>query len=103
MTTKPKATPSKVEQAPGAAPFPQSASPAMTSTEGPLVGAKTPIIGIGASAGGLEALEQFFSHVPARSGLAYVVVQHMDPVKESLLAGLLQRVSVLPVVFPIRS
>lgn len=98
MTTKPKATPSKVEQAPGAAPFPQSASPAMTSTEGPLVGAKTPIIGIGASAGGLEALEQFFSHVPARSGLAYVVVQHMDPVKESLLANLLQRVSVLPVV-----
>ena len=70
----------------------------MSSPPGPLVSTRTPIVGIGASAGGLEALEQFFSHVPARSGLAYVVVQHMDPAKESLLAGLLQRVSVLPVV-----
>ncbi len=67
----------------------------------PLVGRKTPIIGIGASAGGLEALEQFFSHVSPKSGLAYVVVQHLDPVKESLLPDLLQRYSQLPVV-PVR-
>lgn len=38
-----------------------------------------PIIGIGASAGGLEALEQFLSHVPANSGTAFVVIQHLDP------------------------
>src|SRR5215475_12639495 len=37
------------------------------------------VVGIGASAGGLEALEQFFSHVPKGSGLAYVVVQHLAP------------------------
>jgi two-component system CheB/CheR fusion protein len=37
------------------------------------------IVGIGASAGGLEAFEQFLAHVPASSGLAFVVVQHLDP------------------------
>jgi|GEM_PF-3954602 len=38
-----------------------------------------PIIGIGASAGGLEALEAFLSNVPAKSGLAFIVIQHLDP------------------------
>ena len=98
MSTKRSPSLPPVDLAPEAAPIPHSASPSLTTSDGPLVGAKTPIVGIGASAGGLEALEQFFSHVPARSGLAYVVVQHMDPVKESLLAGLLQRVCALPVV-----
>jgi len=98
MTSKRNSSPTPVEAAPHAAPFPQSGSEALAGTDGPLVGPRMPIVGIGASAGGLEALEQFFSHVPARSGLAYVVVQHMDPVKESLLAPLLQRVSALPVV-----
>ncbi|MEO8154130.1 MAG: chemotaxis protein CheB [Rhizobacter sp.] len=55
------------------------------------------IVGIGASAGGLEALEQFFARVPARSGLAYVVVQHLDPTQKALLAELLQRVTSLTV------
>jgi len=51
------------------------------------------IVGIGASAGGLAALEEFFTHVPAKSGLAYVVVQHLDPTSTPLLAELLQRVT----------
>jgi len=55
------------------------------------------IVGIGASAGGLAALEQFFAHVPAKSGLAYVVVQHLDPTSTPLLAELLQRVTGMPV------
>ena len=38
----------------------------------------TQIVGLGASAGGLEALEQFLANVPVGSGLAYVVVQHLD-------------------------
>lgn len=59
--------------------------------------AATRIIGIGASAGGLAALEQFFEHVPPASGLAYVVVQHLDPTEKSLLPELLQRVTALPV------
>jgi two-component system CheB/CheR fusion protein len=55
------------------------------------------MVGIGASAGGLEALEQFFAHVPTDSGLAYVVVQHTSPEHKTLLGSLLQRVTTLPV------
>jgi two-component system CheB/CheR fusion protein len=55
------------------------------------------IVGIGASAGGLVALEQFFSHVPPDGGLAYVIVQHLDPKREGMLVELLQRHTPLPV------
>ncbi|MEO6566500.1 MAG: chemotaxis protein CheB, partial [Casimicrobiaceae bacterium] len=55
------------------------------------------IVGIGASAGGLEALAQFFSRVPVGSGLAYIVVQHLDPTQKAMLAELLQRVTSLSV------
>jgi two-component system CheB/CheR fusion protein len=55
------------------------------------------IVGLGASAGGLEALEQFLGSVPATSGLAYLVVQHMDPTHETLLVELLQRATPMPV------
>jgi two-component system CheB/CheR fusion protein len=55
------------------------------------------IVGIGASAGGLEALEAFLSHVPVDSGLAYVVIQHMDPTHKGMLTDLLQRVTSIPV------
>jgi two-component system CheB/CheR fusion protein len=57
-----------------------------------------PIVGIGASAGGLTALEQFLSHVPPQSGLAIVVVQHRDPHSEGMLVELLQRHTRMPVV-----
>ena len=57
-----------------------------------------PIVGIGCSAGGLEALEKLLSHVPAGSGMAFVIVQHLDPVHVSALPELLQRVTTLPVV-----
>jgi two-component system CheB/CheR fusion protein len=51
-----------------------------------------PIIGIGASAGGLEALEQFLKHVPADSGgMAFVIVQHLDPTHKGIMPELLQR------------
>ncbi|MBU3937856.1 MAG: chemotaxis protein CheB, partial [Proteobacteria bacterium] len=50
-----------------------------------------PIVGIGASAGGLEALEQFLGHVPVKSGMAFVIVQHLDPTHQGLLPELLQR------------
>jgi len=55
------------------------------------------IVGIGASAGGLVALEQFFSQVPPDGGLAYVIVQHLDPKREGMLVELLQRHTPLPV------
>ncbi|MFU8844417.1 MAG: chemotaxis protein CheB [Bacteroidales bacterium] len=56
-----------------------------------------PIVGIGASAGGLEALEQFLSNVPENSGLAYVVIQHLDPTQKGMLPELLQRISKMKV------
>lgn len=49
-----------------------------------------PLIGVGCSAGGLPALEAFFSHVPEASGMAFVVVQHLDPTHVSVLPELLQ-------------
>jgi len=54
---------------------------------------KFPIVGIGASAGGLEALEQFLGNVAENSGMAYVVVQHLDPTHKGMLPELLQRIS----------
>ncbi|MBT9457982.1 MAG: PAS domain-containing protein [Burkholderiaceae bacterium] len=54
-------------------------------------------VGLGASAGGLDALEQFVARLPPRSGMAFVVVTHMDPTQPALLAQLLQRVCALPV------
>jgi two-component system CheB/CheR fusion protein len=52
----------------------------------------TPIIvAIGASAGGLEAIEQFLGAVPDSSGLAFVVVQHLDPTHQGIMPELLQR------------
>lgn len=56
-----------------------------------------PIVGIGASAGGLEALEQFLAHVPENSGMAYIVIQHLDPTQKGMLPELLQRVSKMQV------
>lgn len=61
-----------------------------------------PIVGIGASAGGLEALELFLRNVPNESGLAYVVIQHQDPDHKGMLPELLQRVTDMTVT-PIRN
>jgi len=57
-----------------------------------------PIVGLGASAGGLEALEQFLSHVPKGCGLGFVVVQHLDPIRKGILVELLQRSTAMPIV-----
>jgi two-component system, chemotaxis family, CheB/CheR fusion protein len=56
-----------------------------------------PIVGIGASAGGLEAIEQFLGNVPENSGMAYIVVQHLDPTHKGMLPELLQRISKMQV------
>ena len=70
----------------------------MKNNEARLEGAPIPVVGIGASAGGLVALEQFLSHVPADSGVAFVIVQHLDPNREGMLVELLQRSSPISVV-----
>lgn len=56
------------------------------------------VVGLGASAGGLEPLRQLLARVPQRSGLAFIVVQHLDPTQDSLLGDLLQSVTSMPVV-----
>jgi two-component system CheB/CheR fusion protein len=56
-----------------------------------------PVVGIGASAGGLEALDQFLGNVPENSGMAYVVIQHLDPTQKGMLPELLQRISKMKV------
>jgi len=55
------------------------------------------VIGVGASAGGLEALEDFFSHVLTPCSAAFVVVQHLDPTQKSIMSKLLQRITQMKV------
>lgn len=74
--------------------------PAKPKTATPLAAPDTtrfPIVGIGASAGGLEALELFLKGVPADCGMAFVVVQHLDPTHKGILVELLQRATSMPV------
>ena len=56
-----------------------------------------PIVGIGASAGGLEALTALLEALPPDTGLAFVIIQHLDPKHESLLPSLLARSTGMPV------
>jgi hypothetical protein len=56
-----------------------------------------PVVGIGASAGGLEAFTRLLKHLPTTTGMAYVFVQHLDPTHASLLLSLLARVTTMPV------
>ncbi len=64
----------------------------------PMVNVWFPIVGIGASAGGLEALEQFLAHVPAGSGMGFVIVQHLDPTHKGIMPELLQRATGMKVI-----
>src|SRR5580698_4035716 len=57
-----------------------------------------PIIGMGTSAGGLEALEHFLSHVPKSSGMAFIIVQHLDPTRQGIMPELLQRITGMKVI-----
>jgi two-component system, chemotaxis family, CheB/CheR fusion protein len=56
-----------------------------------------PVVGLGASAGGLEALRSFFNEVAVNSGMAFIVVVHMAPKQPSLMPELLQKVTPVPV------
>src|SRR5262245_23110209 len=57
-----------------------------------------PIVGIGGSAGGYEAASELLKHLPSRSGMAFVIVQHLDPHHASNLPKLLGKVTQLPVM-----
>ncbi|HEY0171970.1 MAG TPA: CheR family methyltransferase, partial [Pyrinomonadaceae bacterium] len=55
------------------------------------------VVGLGASAGGIRALKEFFEHAPERSGMAYVVILHLSPDHDSQLAEVLQQSTPMPV------
>ena len=57
-----------------------------------------PIVGVGASAGGLEAFARLLKRLPAKTGMAFVLVQHLDPRHESRLTEILSRATSMPVV-----
>jgi len=56
-----------------------------------------PVVGIGASAGGLEAFTQLLSHVPTDTGMAFILLQHLDPSQPSLLSEIIARTTEMPV------
>src|SRR6266567_6845077 len=56
-----------------------------------------PIVGIGGSAGGFEATMELLRHLPAKNGMSFVVVQHLDPHHASKLASLLGKATAMPV------
>src|SRR6266508_6826736 len=56
-----------------------------------------PVVGIGASAGGIEAVKQVLQALPADTGMAFVLVQHLDPTHASMLTEILSRATTMPV------
>ncbi len=70
---------------------------ATASDYSPPRGNPFPIVGIGASAGGLEAFAQLLAALPEHTGLAFVLVQHLDPLHESMLVEILAPVTTIPV------
>src|SRR5471032_3160541 len=76
----------------------KSVPPIRPETSASPASATFPIVGIGASAGGLEALDQFLGRVPTGSGMAFVIVQHLDPTRKGIMPELLQRVTDMKVI-----
>ena len=66
-------------------------------TPSPPRGKAFPIVGVGASAGGLEAFSQLLEHLPSTTGMAFVLIQHLDPTHASQLPEILGRKSGMPV------
>ncbi len=83
---------------------PAESNTQLTKTATAMVTAEPPaesclrIVGIGSSAGGLEALELFLNAVPPASGLAFVIIQHMDPTHKGMMPELLQRTTEIKVM-----
>ena len=84
-----------VRPPPGQTPKPDASAPVAAPLPVPR---DFPVVGMGASAGGLEAFEQFFRLMPSDSGMAFVLVSHLDPEHESLLTEILQRSTAMPAV-----
>ena len=80
----------------GDQPLPTSQTARFSANKrGPL---KVPVAGLVASAGGLDAFKKFFAAMPADSGIAFVLIPHLDPEHESLMVELLARHTSMPVI-----
>jgi two-component system, chemotaxis family, CheB/CheR fusion protein len=89
--------PAQPDKPADSSPQPPSAAEAAPAQSKPEPGGP-PIVGIGASAGGLDAFKRFFAAMPADSGIAFVLVPHLDPAHKSLMVELLARHTAMPVV-----
>src|SRR5262249_48343510 len=91
--SKPVQEPLHASHPPDESPSPRDADTAERKPErtGP------PVVGMGASAGGLDAFKKFFTAMPLDSGIAFVLVPHLDPARESLMVELLARRTTMPV------
>ncbi len=69
-----------------------------TTTKPPATVQDFPMVGVGASAGGLDAFKNFLQAIPEKSGMAFVLVQHLDPSHDSILPEILQRVTKVKVL-----
>jgi two-component system CheB/CheR fusion protein len=74
-----------------------AASATSKSKPAPITAKSFLVVGVGASAGGLEAFTELLKHLPVDTGMAFVLVQHLDPVHESSLAQILGRATAMPV------
>src|SRR5512132_2465544 len=75
----------------------QKASPAYAIEPSDAASSAFPIVGVGASAGGLEAFTRLLQALPVDTGMAFVLVQHLAPSRESALAEILSRATSMPV------
>ena len=100
VTQKREAGPAPAEQPTEQPTEPPTEQPTEPPTEQPTerFQGRCPVVGLGASAGGLEAFEHFFAAMPVDSGMGFVLIQHLDPSRSSLLADILQRSTRMPVV-----
>src|SRR5258707_666991 len=94
-----KKTPPKEKSARGKSSQPRVEKSPVSADPSPKTPASVfPIVGVGASAGGLEAATQLLKHLPADTGMGFVLVQHLDPAHESALAQILGRTASMPVL-----
>ena len=70
---------------------------AQDATDMPEVSAPSRVVGIGASAGGLEAFSELLRHLPRDTGMSFVFVQHLEPKQTSRLTEILSRITEMPV------
>jgi two-component system CheB/CheR fusion protein len=88
----------KIDTPDGAAEKPEAKHRKKNSRSSRVNESRFPIVGIGASAGGLEALQQLFSSMPSDTGMSFVVITHLDPSHESIMPELLGRCTGIPVM-----